>query len=278
MARGGTLFVVATPLGHLGDLTARAAELLRSVPVVAAEDTRRTRALLSHLDAHPRLLAYHAHAGPRAAGTVLRALEGGDDVALVTDAGTPAVSDPGVTLVAAVRSAGYRVVPLPGASAVAAALSAAGLPADRYVFLGFLPRKGAERARLLERIRDETLTMVLFEAPGRVRDLVGELADELGDDRPAVLAREMTKIHEEFTALPLGELVHRLSTQEEPRGECTLVIAGRVALSREESPLARRAAERLLSLGVGRREAQRFLTELLAVSRNEAYRVVNSEQ
>ena len=141
---GGTLYVVATPLGHLGDLTTRAADTLRRVPVVVAEDTRHSRKLLSHLNAHPRLLSSHAHSGPGAARAVLAALSGGDDVALVTDAGTPAISDPGAALVREVRGAGFTVVPVPGPSAVTAALSAAGLPADRYLFLGFLPRKGAE--------------------------------------------------------------------------------------------------------------------------------------
>ena len=168
--RRGTLYVVATPLGHLGDLTTRAAELLRTVPVVAAEDTRRSRTLLTHLGAvRPRLVSYHAHSGPGAAAAVLRALGEGDDVALVTDAGTPGISDPGAALVAEVRAEGFAIVPLPGASAVSTALSAAGLPADRYLFLGFLPRKGAERTRLLARIAAEEWTTVLFEAPGRVR-------------------------------------------------------------------------------------------------------------
>src|SRR5580765_5134348 len=137
----GTLFVVATPLGNLGDLSARAAELLRTVPVVAAEDTRRTRGLLTHLGASPQLLSYHAHSEDRRLETLLEILHDGRDVALVSDAGTPTVSDPGADLVAAARVAGIAVVPIPGPSAVAATLSAAGLPADRYLFLGFVPRK-----------------------------------------------------------------------------------------------------------------------------------------
>ena len=138
----GTLYVVATPLGHLGDLSPRAAEVLRTVPVVAAEDTRRTQGLLSAIDAHPRLLSYHAHSHQRREDDLLALLEEGQDVALVTDAGTPAISDPGVELVAAARMAGMRVVPIPGPTAVATALSASGLPGDRHLFLGFLPRHG----------------------------------------------------------------------------------------------------------------------------------------
>src|SRR4051812_28780651 len=150
-----TLYVVATPLGNLGDLTARAADVLRQVATVAAEDTRRTRGLLTHLGANPRLLSFHAHSPERRVAVLLDILSEGRDVALVTDAGTPGVSDPGPDLVAAARTAGFAVVPLPGASAVATALSASGLMADRYLFLGFLPRKGAERQRLLARAAQE---------------------------------------------------------------------------------------------------------------------------
>jgi 16S rRNA (cytidine1402-2'-O)-methyltransferase len=278
VARGGTLYVVATPLGHLGDLTTRVTRLLQSVPVVAAEDTRRTRGLLSHLDAHPRLIAYHAHARPGTAAAILGALGRGDDVALVTDAGTPGVSDPGAALVQAVRSAGFQVVPLPGPSAVAAALSAAGLPADRYVFFGFLPRKGGERSRLLERIGQEEWTMVLFESPGRIRELIGDLVGICGPERRAVLAREMTKLHEEFRAAPLGDLVALLG-EEAVLGECTLVLEGRGAPAEgaDREPI-RRAAQRLLQTGLPRREVVALLEELFGASRNVAYRAVTGDR
>ena len=274
--RGGTLYVVATPLGHLGDLTARAAELLRAVPLVAAEDTRRTRTLLSHLGAHPRLISYHAHSRAGAPAAILGALGDGLDVALVTDAGTPGVSDPGAALVARVRSAGHAVVPLPGASAVTAALSAAGLPADRYLFLGFLPRKGAERARLLERIGREEWTTVLFEAPGRVGDLLADLAEACGGTRRAVLARELTKVHEEFRSGTLEELAASLAGENGAvRGECTVVVEGRAAPPPDDAlERARPAAERLLASGVRRKEVAALLTELFGVGRNEAYKLV----
>ncbi len=275
---GGTLYVVATPLGHLGDLTARVTETLRSVPIVAAEDTRRTRALLSHLDAHPRLVAYHAHAAPAVTTAILEAIRDGKDVALVTDAGTPAVSDPGGVLVDRVRRAGFRVVPLPGPSAVAAALSAAGLPADRYVFLGFLPRKGAERSRMLERVGREDWTMVAFESPERVRSLLADLIEACGADRLAVLAREMTKVHEEFRAGTLGELATSLGSDESLKGECTVVIAGRPRTGRsEDGERIGQAADRLLAAGVSRREVTALLVELFGASRNEAYARVNRE-
>jgi len=272
---GGTLYVVATPLGHLGDLTARATETLRRVPVVVAEDTRHSRKLLSHLDAHPRLLSSHAHSGPGAARAVIAALARGEDVALVTDAGTPAVSDPGAELVREVRASGYAVVPIPGPSAVATALSAAGLPGDRYLFLGFLPRKGAERARLVERIVGEEWTTVLFEAPGRVGALLEDLRAACGGDRGAVVARELTKVHEEFCHGTLDQLAVRFGdTGTAPRGECTVLIAGAAPASAEDSSArAGPAAARLLAAGVSRKEVASLLTDLLGVTRNEAYRL-----
>jgi 16S rRNA (cytidine1402-2'-O)-methyltransferase len=272
---GGTLYVVATPLGHLGDLTARAAETLRRVPVVVAEDTRHSRKLLSHLDAHPRLLSSHAHSGPGAARAVLATLSHGEDVALVTDAGTPAISDPGAELVREARAAGYSVVPIPGPSAVAAALSAAGLPADRYLFLGFLPRKGPERTRLLERIAAEEWTAVVFEAPGRVGSLLGDLATVCGGSRNAVVARELTKIHEEFRHGTLDELVGLFGDEgAAPRGECTILIEGAgPALAEDSAGRARPAAARLLAAGVSRKEVAVLLTDLFGVARNEAYRL-----
>ncbi len=272
---GGTLYVVATPLGHLGDLSARAAETLRRVPVVVAEDTRHSRKLLSHLDAHPRLLSSHAHSGPGAARAVLAALSRGEDVALVTDAGTPAISDPGAELVREARAAGHPVVPVPGPSAVATALSGAGLPADRYLFLGFLPRKGPERTRLLERIAAAEWTTVLFEAPGRVGSLLEDLATACGGSRSAVVARELTKIHEEFRHGTLDELVALLGSEGTAlRGECTILIEGGGVEPVEDSAgRARPAAARLLAAGVTRKEVASLLTEFFGVARNEAYRL-----
>jgi 16S rRNA (cytidine1402-2'-O)-methyltransferase len=277
--RRGTLFVVATPLGHLGDLTARAAELLRAVPVVAAEDTRRSRILLTHLGAaRPRLISYHAHSGAGAAAGILRALGGGDDVALVTDAGTPGVSDPGAALVAEVRAAGFPIVPLPGASAVSTALSVAGLPADRYLFLGFLPRKGAERARLLARIGAEEWTTVLFEAPGRLGALLADLREVAGGERRAAVARELTKIHEEVITGTLRELADRYAGAEDAvRGECTVLIEGAPRPAGEpDGDRARLAAARLLAAGISRKEVANLLSEWFGLSRNQAYRIAGN--
>ena len=270
-----TLYVVATPLGNLGDLSPRAADVLRRVPVVAAEDTRRTRGLLTHLGAAPTLLSFHAHSDERRVEKVLEILRDGRDVALVSDAGTPGVSDPGTDLVAAARAAGLLVVPVPGPSAVATALSAAGLPADRYLFLGFLPRKGGERARLLARAAAEEWSVVFFEAPGRLGALLHDLARLAGPERRATVARELTKVHEELRGGTLAELGDYYS-EHEPRGEITLVLAG-TGVPAPEEDRSEEAAERateLLAEGLSRREVARRLTETHGLSRNDAYRLV----
>jgi 16S rRNA (cytidine1402-2'-O)-methyltransferase len=271
----GTLYIVATPLGNLGDLSARAAELLRTVPVVAAEDTRRTRGLLTHLGASPQLLSYHAPSEDRRLEAILEILHEGRDVALVSDAGTPAVSDPGTELVAAAREAGVTVVPIPGPAAVATALSAAGLRGDRYLFLGFLPRKGGERARLLARAAAEEWSVVLFEAPPRLVDLLEDLARTAGGGRRAVVARELTKLHEELRPGTLDELA-RYYTEHPPRGELTIVLEGAGTpvepAVRTEDAVAQ--ATQLLADGLTRKEVVRRLSESLGMSRNDAYRLV----
>jgi 16S rRNA (cytidine1402-2'-O)-methyltransferase len=270
-----TLFVVATPLGNLGDLSGRAAEVLRQVPVVAAEDTRRTRGLLTHLGANPTLLSFHAHSDQRRLETILEILSQGRDVALVSDAGTPTVSDPGTDLVAAARDAGFPVVPIPGPSAVATALSAAGLPGDRYLFLGFLPRKGGERNRLLARAAAEEWSVVLFEAPTRLVGLLQDLAAAAGGDRMAVVARELTKVHEELRSGTLAELADYYS-EVAPRGELTIVVqgTGTPVAPPERTEDAVEQATALLAEGLTRREVARRLTESLGMSRNDAYRLV----
>lgn len=270
-----TLYVVATPLGHLGDLSPRAAETLRSVPVVAAEDTRRTRGLLTHLGATPAVLSFHAHSQGRRLEAILEILGDGRDIALVSDAGTPAVSDPGTDLIAAAREAGHTVVPIPGPSAVATALSAAGLPADRYLFLGFLPRKGTARARLLERAAAEEWSVVFFEAPTRLLGLLTDLMKAAGPQRQAVVARELTKFHEEVRTGTLAELADYYS-EFPPRGELTIVVEGTGAPTAppDRTDEAMERASELLAEGMSRREVARLLTETHGLSRNDAYRLV----
>lgn len=271
----GTLYVVATPLGNLGDLTSRAAELLRTVPVVAAEDTRRARGLLTHLGASPRVLSFHAHSPERRLAALREVLEDGRDVALISDAGTPVVSDPGSDLVAAVRAAGIPVVPLPGPSAVATALSVAGLAGDRYLFLGFVPRKGAERQRLLAQAAESEWSTVFFEAPSRVVALLDDLAELAGADRPATTARELTKLHEEIRAGTLGTLAgyYRLT---EPRGEFTVVVAGtgKPVEPPDRTEEAGRRAVALLDEGMSRKDIARLLADEFGLARNDAYRLV----
>lgn len=270
-----TLYVLATPLGNLGDLSARAIETLRSVPVVAAEDTRRVRGLLTHIQARPKVMSFHAHSPARRQEVLLEILREGRDVALVSDAGTPGISDPGEDLVAAVRAAGIPVVPIPGPSAVATALSAAGLPADRYLFLGFLPRKGRDRERLLRSAAQSPWTVVFYEAPLRLADLLGDLAPLAGPDRKVVVARELTKLYEEFRAGTLEELASYYEASP-PRGEITVVLAGLGEDTPQAPPtvdVAARGAE-LLAGGISRKDAVQRLMEESGIPRNEAYRIV----
>jgi len=270
----GTLFVVATPLGNLGDLSTRAAETLRQVAVVAAEDTRRTRRLLNHLDARPRLMSLPAFAEADRAEKVLSELEKGLDVALVTDAGTPGVSDPGTALVALVRTRDMAVVPIPGPSAVATALSASGLPADRYLFLGFPPRKGTARSTLLETVATSAWTVVMYESPNRLGALLQDLAAKVGGDRAAVVGRELTKLHEEIVAGTLDELGARFAGAS-VKGEVTLVVAGQRQVPPEpDRAEVTEAAEALIAEGLPTKDIVRQLTEKWGLSRNDGYRLV----
>jgi 16S rRNA (cytidine1402-2'-O)-methyltransferase len=219
----GTLFVVATPIGNLGDLSPRAAEVLRSVRAVAAEDTRRTHKLFAHLGVPaPPLLSLPAFDERARLAPVLDRLRAGEDVALCTDAGTPGVSDPGAALVTAAWEVGARVVPIPGPSAALAALAASGFPADRFLFAGFLPRKGGARAEALTALAAAGATAVLYEAGNRTRATLEDLRAALGD-RPALVARELTKLHEELARGPLSALAARFAG--EVLGEVTIVIS-----------------------------------------------------
>ncbi|HEX8909035.1 MAG TPA: 16S rRNA (cytidine(1402)-2'-O)-methyltransferase [Anaeromyxobacteraceae bacterium] len=230
----GTLYVVATPIGNLGDLSPRAAEVLRRAGAVVAEDTRRTLQLFAHLGAPaPQLLALPAFDERGRLGPVLARLAAGEEVALCTDAGTPGVSDPGQQLVAAAWEAGARVVPLPGPCAAVAALVASGLPSDRFFVQGFLPRKGGGRAEALALLARLPATLVVYEAGNRTAETLRDLAAALGD-RPAAVARELTKLHEEIARGALLELADRFAAGA--RGEVTLVVAGAGAEAAAEAP------------------------------------------
>ncbi len=271
----GTLHVLATPIGNLGDLSQRGAEVLRRVAVVAAEDTRRAKVLLQHVGANPTLVAVHAHSPEARYERVLAHLADGADVALITDAGTPAVSDPGVELVGRARAAGYEVVGVPGASAVAAALSIAGLPADRYTFLGFLPRKGTERRRMIADIAASPWTCVVFEAPPRLVRLLDDLCNACGADRTAAVARELTKVHEELRTGNLDSLTGYYR-EHPPRGEITVVVAGagRKAPEPVDEDEARARAKELLAGGLSRRDAAAQLAAEVPMGKRDAYRIV----
>ncbi len=270
----GTLYVVATPLGHLEDLTRRAADILTQVPVVAAEDTRRTRPLLSLLGARPVLVSYHAHSGEAREEAIMDHLAAGRDVALVTDAGTPGLSDPGARLVSRVREWGAPIVPIPGPSAVTTALSAAGFPADHFLFAGFLPRRGADRRAMLQRLATEPWTAVLFEAANRLVALLDELAALGPADRHAVVGREMTKVHEEFREGTLTELA-RYYRETPPRGEVTLVLEGVEPIPDVVNPedLQRRISS-LLAEGLAAGVVARRVAAETGVPRNEVYRLI----
>jgi len=270
----GTLYVIATPLGNLSDLSERAVRTLQAVDLVAAEDTRRARKLLSHLGTTASLVSLHAHAPDSHIATVVAALAGGRDVGFVTDAGTPGVSDPGVTLVRAARSAGAAIVPIPGPSAVVTALSAAGLPADRYQFLGFLPRKGPDRQRLLRVAAETPWTTVIYESPARLAGLLIELTAVLGDDREVVVARELTKLHEEIRVGSASELASHYG-ESGVKGEVTVLIApGVPAITREPEEAVAAEGARLLREGLSRKDVIRRLTESTGWPRNDVYRLV----
>jgi len=271
----GTLYVVATPLGNLGDLSPRAADTLKRVAAVAAEDTRHSKPLLAHAGSRAELISFHEHSSERALERILRILSEGRDVALITDAGTPAISDPGVVLVAAARERGIQVVTIPGPSAVAASLAVSGIPGDRYLFLGFLPRKGSDRRRFLVTAASSEWTVVIFEAPNRVTQLLADLVEVCGPERQATVSRELTKVFEETRAGTLQELSEHYA-EAPARGEVTVVIAGtgkqRVT---EPPPDAGARAKALLAEGVSRRDVANKLVEETGISRNTAYRLVN---
>jgi 16S rRNA (cytidine1402-2'-O)-methyltransferase len=266
----GTLYVVATPIGNLEDMTLRALRVLREVEVVLAEDTRRTRTLLIRHDVRKRPRSLHAHNEAQRSREVLEALARGSSVALVSDSGTPLISDPGERLVTAVIAAGHPVVPVPGPSAVLSALVASGLPTAPFLFLGFLPRRRKEREELLDGLRSRTETLVLFESPRRLAGTLGRLQEALGD-RPACVARELTKLHEEVARGSLRELAERFA--EGTRGEVTVVIGG--APPGGPSPLDEETLDaeigRLLATGKSAREIAAALAPRAGLPKRQIY-------
>ena len=268
----GTLYVVATPIGNLDDISPRACQVLGSVDLIAAEDTRRTRGLLSKFGVNTPTISYHDHNEARRSAVLLERLQGGESVALVSDAGTPLLSDPGLLLVRAAHEAGVPVVSVPGPSALAAALSVAGEPTDRFVFEGFLARRAGPRRARLKSLAQETGTVVLFESVHRLRETMAELRAQFGSDRPASIVRELTKLHESVYRGTLGTLSEQLGDKIPLKGEFVLVIAGAGEKVRAEDEEILRVFE-LLAPEVSNRLAVALTAKILGVSRNRVYRL-----
>jgi len=271
----GSLYVVATPIGNLDDISARALRILREVALIAAEDTRHSARLLQHFGIQTPLAACHEHNERDQGGRFLARLQAGEDVALISDAGTPLISDPGYHLVRQARAAGFAVVPVPGACALIAALSAAGLPSDRFIFEGFLPAKAAGRRARLEQVREEPRTLIFYEAPHRILECLQDMCEVFGDDRPALLARELTKTFETLQGLPLAELCEWVAADSnQQRGECVVLVAGWQAPEGEEavSAEALRVLDLLLS-EMPLKRAAALAAEITGVRKNVLYQV-----
>ena len=271
----GTLYLVPTPIGNLGDISARMAETLEAVDFIAAEDTRVTVKLLNHLGIRKPMVSYHRHNTASSGTAVLERLLAGEDCALVTDAGTPAVSDPGEELVAQCAGSGVPVVSIPGPCALVAALAASGLPTGRFTFEGFLAMNKKNRRAHLEELQGERRTMIFYEAPHKLGSTLRDLAEAFGPERRIALCRELTKLHEEIWRTTLGEAAARYGA-EAPRGEFVLVVEG-APQRPAETPSLERGAERAMELraqGIPLKEAARQAAKELGLSRNEIYALV----
>jgi len=275
----GALYLVATPIGNLEDITLRALRILREADIVAAEDTRHTHKLLAHSGIETPLIAYHQHSSEGRTENLIRRMQAGQSIALVTDAGTPGVSDPGHALVCAAIDAGITVVPIPGASAALCALVASGIPPARFAFEGFLPRtKSSRTAKLTALARTETRTLIFFEAGNRTAATVAEMAAAFGPTRPAAVCRELTKKHEEFIRGGLGDLAARLAAGE-VRGEVTIVVAGLDDAGAEVvAPAAEQTLEDAIdsarAQGLSDRDAARAISAARGLSRRDVYAAI----
>nr|WP_251701968.1 16S rRNA (cytidine(1402)-2'-O)-methyltransferase [Pseudomonas boanensis] len=276
----GTLYVVATPIGNLDDISARALRVLREVALIAAEDTRHSIRLLQHFGIETPLAACHEHNERDQGGRFLARLQAGEDVALISDAGTPLISDPGFHLVRQARAAGIPVVPVPGACAVVAALSVAGLPSDRFIFEGFLPAKAAARRGRLEQIKEEPRTLIFYEAPHRLLESLEEMRAVFGDARPAVLARELTKTFETIKGASLDQLCEWVAADSnQQRGECVVLVGGWQAPEGEGALSAE--ALRVLDLLLGEMPVKRaaaLAAEITGVRKNLLYQAALERQ
>jgi 16S rRNA (cytidine1402-2'-O)-methyltransferase len=272
LIHSGTLYVVATPIGNLQDITLRALDILKSVDVIAAEDTRHTAGLLSHFAIQKKLIAVHDHNEQKAAQQLVSRLQAGESIALVTDAGTPGISDPGAIVVNAVRAAGLTVVPIPGASAVITALSAAGITANGFLFYGFLPASGSQRRKALEALKAEAATLVFYEAPHRVIESIADMAAILGTERRLTIARELTKTFETFYCCALGEAAAFLQNDpNQQRGEFVLLVEADI--TPQAGPVSEES-ERILKLLIAEvplKQAVKLAAEITGAKKNALY-------
>jgi 16S rRNA (cytidine1402-2'-O)-methyltransferase len=272
----GTLYLVATPIGNLEDITLRALRVLREADWIACEDTRQTRKLLDHFGIGTKLVSYHEHNEAARAGELVRQLEAGSSGALVSDAGTPLISDPGYRVVAAAIASGISVVPIPGASAALAALAGSGLGTDAFQFCGFLPPRAAARRKTFEALKDADCTLIFYEAPHRILEALEDIEAVLGS-RPVVIARELTKIHEEFLRGTASEIRLQLAARPSVKGEITLLI-GRLAAP--DRPVSLTEAEeevrQLEQQGLSRMDAVKRVAKTRGIPKRELYRKVIS--
>ena len=266
----GTLYVVATPIGNLEDISARAIRILGEVDLIACEDTRHTRKLLDRYGVSKPLVSYHEHNEPARAAELLSDLEAGKNIALVSDAGTPLIADPGYRLVEQARERGITVSPVPGPSALLAALSASGLATDAFLFRGFLPPKQGQRRKLLEELKPLQATLVFYEAPHRILETLADIGITLGP-RPVVLARELTKIHEEFLRGTPQELESILAQRESVKGEITVMVGKGNDIAEDLTPLDQ-AVEKLIATGVPRMEALKTVARQRGLSKSDVYK------
>jgi 16S rRNA (cytidine1402-2'-O)-methyltransferase len=267
----GTLYVVATPIGNMDDITLRALNVLEQVDLIAAEDTRHTGKLLKYHNIKSHQVSYHEHNEKERTPLLIERIESGSSIALVSNAGTPTVSDPGYMLLQSAVEKGIRVIPIPGASAVVAALSISGMPTDSFIFIGFCAKKKAKRLKQLQELANEKRTLIFYEGPGRILAFMKELADVMGD-RYGVLCREMTKLHEEFLRGPLSELIDSLSHRPAVKGECTLLVKGCEENKEVSKDVIR--AELIEALGNKRgkiSEASRIIAQKYGLSKNKVY-------
>ncbi len=267
----GVLYIVATPIGNLEDITLRALRILKEVDLIAAEDTRHTQTLLRHYDIRTRLTSYHNHNERTKAQPLIERLSRGENIALLSDAGTPAISDPGYRLVVEAVRAGIQVIPLPGASALATVLSASGLPTDRFVFEGFLPAKKQERKAKLQALRHERRTLVFYEAPHRLKESLADMEQTFGD-RPIIIGREVSKVHEEFLRGTIHELTRRVAEQS-VKGEITIVVHGATGEPPVSEEELKSEIRRMVAGGMRIKEISELIGERYHISKREVYRL-----